>query len=48
MTPSPVGARFTVVNPTLSLRRVLDVTGLSEFFGLTENEDAVGIEATGA
>ena len=32
------GARFTVVNPTLAFRRVLDITGLSEIFALTENE----------
>jgi anti-sigma B factor antagonist len=40
-----IGSRFVVVNPTRSFRRVLDVTGLSELFGLTESE--VETEATG-
>ncbi|WP_433373329.1 STAS domain-containing protein [Actinoplanes sp. CA-142083] len=39
------GARFAVVNPTPSFRRVLDVTGLSTFFGLTD--EGVETEATG-
>ncbi|MEU4238875.1 STAS domain-containing protein [Actinoplanes sp. NPDC026619] len=36
-----VGAesRFTVVNPTLAFRRVLDVTGLSDLFGLSVIEE---------
>ncbi|GIF05291.1 STAS domain-containing protein [Actinoplanes siamensis] len=29
-------ARFMVINPTPTFRRVLTVTGLSEFFGLTD------------
>jgi anti-sigma B factor antagonist len=39
------GAQFLVVDPTPSFRRVLDITGLAEFFGLTESE--VETEATG-
>ncbi|GAA2618446.1 STAS domain-containing protein [Paractinoplanes durhamensis] len=30
------GLRFIVVNPTATFRRVLDVTGLSDLFGLSE------------
>jgi anti-sigma B factor antagonist len=44
-------ARFIVVNPTAIFRRVLDVTGLSDFFGLSD-VDAEGAaetaQATGA
>ncbi|MEV4345939.1 STAS domain-containing protein [Actinoplanes sp. NPDC049596] len=43
------GASFLVVNPTPTFRRVLDVTGLCEFFGLaTEDEKADQTQATGA
>ena len=44
------GARFVVANPTPAFRRVLDVTGLSDFFGLTEPSasDAEETQATGA
>jgi anti-sigma B factor antagonist len=42
------GAHFLVVNPTSSFRRVLDVTGLCEFFGLTSEDTAVQTQATGA
>ena len=35
------GARFIVVNPTTAFRRVLDVTGLAGFFGLTESSLSV-------
>jgi anti-anti-sigma factor len=38
---------FIVVNPTNAFRRVLEVTGLSELFGLTESHRTVA-EATGA
>jgi anti-sigma B factor antagonist len=46
-------AEFIVVNPTDTFRRVLTVTGLSEFFGLTEGDSAGETEeepaqATGA
>ncbi|MFC7274350.1 STAS domain-containing protein [Paractinoplanes rhizophilus] len=44
------GARFVVVNPTPLFRRVLDITGLSELFGLTDAEvraTAVESEASG-
>ena len=45
-------ARFVVANPSASFRRVLDVTGLCDFFGLGENpqaNDAAGqAQATGA
>ena len=45
-------ARFVVANPSASFRRVLDVTGLCDFFGLRENpqaSDAAGqAQATGA
>ncbi|MFF5080683.1 STAS domain-containing protein [Actinoplanes sp. NPDC000266] len=44
-----VDAAFVVVNPSPSFRRVLDVTGLCDFFGLsTENETADQARATGA
>ena len=47
------GARYIVVNPTDSFRRVLTVTGLSEFFGLTEaatggETQEEPVQATGA
>ena len=43
------GARFVVVNPTRSFRRVLTVTGLCDFFGLGEPEEiAEQTQATGA
>lgn len=38
------GTRFIVVNPTHVFRRILDVTGLSDLFGLTT---AGEVEATG-
>jgi anti-sigma B factor antagonist len=44
-------ARFIVVNPTATFRRVLDVTGLSDLFGLGAVEVAETVEtaqATGA
>jgi anti-anti-sigma factor len=40
-----IGARFIVVNPTVAFRRVLDITGLSDFFGLAGTEAAA--ESTG-
>jgi anti-sigma B factor antagonist len=40
-----VGARFLVVNPTRGFRRVLTVTGLNEFFGLTD-ADEIGADLT--
>ncbi|GAA0521282.1 hypothetical protein Ade02nite_64580 [Paractinoplanes deccanensis] len=44
-----VDADFRVVNPAPSFRRVLDVTGLCEFFGLvTEDDNAGRTQATGA
>ena len=42
------GLRFLVVNPTATFRRVLDVTGLCDFFGLTETTAAEQTQATGA
>jgi anti-sigma B factor antagonist len=45
------GCRFIVVNPTLAFRRVLDVTGLSELFGLPQTDETTipnSVEATGA
>jgi anti-sigma B factor antagonist len=44
------GARFVVINPSHAFRRVLDVTGLSDFFGLSEEagEDAAAEQATQA
>jgi len=38
---------FIVVNPTNTFRRVLEVTGLCELFGLTETR-LTAVEATGA
>jgi anti-sigma B factor antagonist len=38
-------ARFLVVNPTHGIRRVLTVTGLNEFFGLTDT-DEIGADLT--
>ena len=32
-------ARFVVVNPTVIFRRVLDVTGLWDFFGLSDADE---------
>ncbi|WP_433299912.1 STAS domain-containing protein [Actinoplanes sp. CA-030573] len=40
---SAAATRFIVVNPTHVFRRVLDVTGLSDLFGLATTE----VEATG-
>ncbi|MEU4559234.1 STAS domain-containing protein [Actinoplanes sp. NPDC023936] len=34
------GGQFMVVNPTESFRRVLEVTGLSDFFGLISSSPA--------
>jgi anti-sigma B factor antagonist len=42
------GVRFVVTNPTPTLRRVLSVTGLTEFFGLTATEDNACANAIGA
>jgi anti-sigma B factor antagonist len=45
------GTRFQVVNPTRNFRRVLDVTGLSELFGLSGDgaaEESESAQATGA
>lgn len=39
-----IGSQFIVVNPTPAFRRVLTVTGLDEFFGLTGHEDEIGAE----
>lgn len=41
---------FVVTNPTPTFRRVLDITGLSDFFGLTESttSQAEPSQATGA
>ncbi|GIE98258.1 STAS domain-containing protein [Paractinoplanes rishiriensis] len=43
-------AQFLVINPTRAFRRVLDVTGLSDFFGLAESSvsDTEATQATGA
>jgi anti-sigma B factor antagonist len=43
-------ARFLVLNPGSAFRRVLDVTGLSDLFGLTEanSSQAAPTQATGA
>jgi anti-sigma B factor antagonist len=43
------GARFIVVNPTHTFRRVLDVTGLSDLFGLdvTKALDVTMADANG-
>jgi anti-sigma B factor antagonist len=45
---SDFGVRFVVTNPTPTLRRVLSVTGLTEFFGLTAAEDNACTSASGA
>jgi anti-sigma B factor antagonist len=45
---SDLGVRFVVTNPTPTLRRVLSVTGLTEFFGLTAAEANVCANASGA
>jgi anti-sigma B factor antagonist len=49
---SAVGAdcRFVVTNPSPAFRRVLDVTGLSDLFGLTgsSTSEAEATQATGA
>jgi hypothetical protein len=39
-----------VISPTPAFRRVLDVTGLSDFFGLAESSvsDTEATQATGA
>lgn len=42
---SESGSRFLVVNPTHGFRRVLAVTGLNEFFGLTDT-DEIGADLT--
>ncbi|MDR6323880.1 STAS domain-containing protein [Actinoplanes couchii] len=48
-TASAQGADFRVVNPSDTFRRVLTVTGLSDFFGLIETEiDTERTQATGA
>jgi anti-anti-sigma factor len=43
-------ARFVVINPSHAFRRVLDVTGLSDFFGLSESStsETGQTQATGA
>jgi anti-sigma B factor antagonist len=43
-------ARYVVINPTPTFHRVLTVTGLSDFFGLTEFEEtpAEASQAAGA
>ncbi|MFI5494336.1 STAS domain-containing protein [Actinoplanes sp. NPDC051859] len=43
-----VSCRFVVTNPSSSFRRVLSVTGLSELFGMPEQESADLSRATGA
>lgn len=43
-----IGSRFLVVNPTPTFRRVLDVTGLCEFFGLGDAVAADPVEQTQA
>jgi anti-sigma B factor antagonist len=50
---SAADIRYMVANPTDGFRRVLTVTGLTEFFGLTESDSASDLEeeaaqATGA
>jgi anti-sigma B factor antagonist len=42
-----IEARFLVVNPTPAFRRVLDVTGLCDFFGLGDVVEADSTRATG-
>ena len=42
------GTRFVVTNPSPSFRRVLSVTGLCELFGMSEEDQSVGLsQATG-
>ncbi|WP_306210531.1 STAS domain-containing protein [Actinoplanes sp. RD1] len=42
-------SRFVVVNPSDSFRRVLSVTGLSELFGMPDDDHPAGLSrATGA
>ncbi len=43
-----IEAEFLVVNPSPGFRRVLDVTGLCDFFGLADTADAEQTRATGA
>ncbi|MBU2667677.1 STAS domain-containing protein [Actinoplanes bogorensis] len=44
-----IESRFCVVNPSPAFRRVLDVTGLCDFFGLGETVEPAGqTQATGA
>ena len=43
-----VESRFVVVNPTSAFRRVLGVTGLCDFFGLSETAEAAPSEQTQA
>ena len=43
-----IEARFLVVDPTPAFRRVLDVTGLCDFFGLGDVVEAEPQRATGA
>lgn len=45
---SAADAGYLVVNPTDGFRRVLTVTGLAEFFGLTESDSASEIEEEAA
>jgi anti-sigma B factor antagonist len=52
-TATGAGVGFRVVNPSDTFRRVLAVTGLSDFFGLMESGDAAerdgaSTQATGA
>jgi anti-sigma B factor antagonist len=44
------GARFSVINPSFAFHRVLEVTGLSDFFGLTPSSipDTAETQATGS
>ncbi|WP_250029187.1 STAS domain-containing protein [Paractinoplanes maris] len=43
-----IESHFVVVNPTPAFRRVLDVTGLCDFFGLGEAVEPVAAEPTQA
>ncbi|MBL7260964.1 STAS domain-containing protein [Actinoplanes sp. LDG1-01] len=43
-----IESRFLVINPTPAFRRVLDVTGLCDFFGLGETAEAEPAEQTQA
>jgi anti-sigma B factor antagonist len=44
-----IGSLFQVLNPTPVFRRVLDVTGLCDFFGLSGTAESAGqTQATGA